>query len=406
MRNTNRPNKRAVCRIYAAIVLWTLGAHAAALPPDPDNAALLYYQAFLFRPEPNDATFGRIDAVLRGAKPDESIRQYLQRCHVTIELAQAAAQIRQCDWGILYSHGDGLNSGIIFQLRELCRLLAVDARTLAADGDCRAALGRCLTMRRLSEQIGDDTCLMYGSSLTLDTSALSCIQHVLGSMPPDIDTLIWLQGQLAVQGAPRSPARAMEIARDIDLQFIRMDPERVALWRKEVGENTEDESAKEDTLSLTDKELLMRARQSYDKFLNSVNRIIGSDIPYVEKRAEIQRLSDNLEQEPDTHPVALLAPNAQYAISYYRMHIRHAAHFNAIRAATEIYLTMAKTGRLPEMLPDYLPKDPYGGQDFEYETTEDGFVLRCRVKDIDERKVQQYEFKVRRSDEAEGQPSQ
>jgi hypothetical protein len=37
---------------------------------------------------------------------------------------------------------------------------------------------------------------------------------------------------------------------------------------------------------------------------------------------------------------------------------------------------------LPETLPDYLPKDPFSGQDFEYEITEKGFVLRCRAKDI------------------------
>lgn len=384
----------------------TAQPQAGGLPADPDNAALLYYQAFLFRPQPNDATWSRIDAVLRGAKPDKNVRKYLQDCRETIRLAEAASQIRQCNWGIIYSQGYGLNSGVIFQLRELCRLLVVDARTLASDGDYRAALGRCTMIRRLAEHVGDDTCLMYESSLTLDTSALRSIQHVLGSMPPDIDILTWLQGQLTVQGAGRSPAGAMETARDIELQFMRTNPERVASWRKEVEESTENQSAKKDILSLTDEQVLVRARQSYDKFLNSVNRIIGSDIPYVEKHAAIQRFSNDLEQQPVSNPVTLLPLNAQYPIFYYRVHIRRAGHFNAIRAAIEIYIATAKTGQLPQSLPDYLPKDPYSGQDFEYETTKEGFVLRCRVKAIDDGKVWQYEFKVRKSDEAEGQPSQ
>jgi len=384
----------------------TAQPQAGGLPADPDNAALLYYQAFLFRPEPNDMTSSRIGAVLRGAKPDKNVRKYLQDCRETIRLAEAASQIRQCDWGIVHPDQHGLSLGVIWQMRELSFVLNVYARTLAADGKYRAALDTCLKLRRLAGHIGEDTYAMYATSLALDTMALSCIQHVLGSMPPDIDTVTWLQGQLTVQGAPRSPARAMEIARDIELQFMRTNPDCLESWRKQVEESAEDENAKKDILSLTDEELLVGARQSYDKFLNLVNRIIGSDIPYVEKHAEIQRLSNDLEQQPVSNPVTLLPLNAQYPIFYYRVHIRRAGHFNAIRAAIEIYLATAKTGQLPETLPHYLPKDPYSGQDFEYETTKEGFVLRCRVKAIDDGKVWQYEFKVRKSDSAEGQPSQ
>jgi len=386
--------------------LWLPPERAAALPPEPDNAALLYYQAFLFRPQPNDATWSRIDAVLRGAKPDKNVRKYLQDCRETIRLAEAACQIRQCNWGIIYSQGYGLSSGVIFQLRELCRLLAVDARTLAADGDYRAALGRCVTIRRLSARIGEDTNVMYAGSLTLDRLSLSCIQHVLASMPPDIDILTWLQGQLTVQGAPRSPAIWMETAPELELQFMRTNPKRLASWRKHVQENTEDRSDKKDILSLTDEEVLLRARQSYDKFLNSVNRIIGSDIPYAEEYAEMQRLSDELEHQPVSNPVILLWLCAEPVIPCYSIYVRQAAHFNAVKAAIEIYLATAKTSRLPDTLPDHAPKDPYSGQDFEYETTQDGFVVRCRVKDIYDGKVWQYEFKVRKSNSAEAKPSQ
>jgi len=472
MVNTNHHVKKAVCSIWVAVVLWPLAAHAAILPPDPDNAALLYYQAllvcaepnelhslleaalrrvkpdivlepnevsslveaslqrakpdigplwvppertvplppepdnaallyyqaFLRRPEPNEGTFGRIREVLRGAKPDKDIREYLTYCRPTVELAHAASQIRHCNWGIVQPDRHGLSLNIIWQMRELSFVLDVYARTLAIDRKYRAALDTCLTIRRLSAHIGEDTYVMYASSLALDARALSCIQHVLGSMPPDIDALTWLQGQLAVQGAPRPPAKAMETARDLDLQFMRTNPERLALWRKHVKQNTKHPKAKKDILGLTDEQLLVRARQSYDESLNLVNRIIGSDIPYVEKYAEIQRLSDELEQQPVSDPVTLLLIGTHYMVSYYRIHVRQTAQFNAIRAAIEVYLVMAKTGQLPDTLPDGLPKDPYSGQDFEYEKTADGFVLRCRVKAIDDNKVWQYEFKVPKSD--------
>jgi hypothetical protein len=378
--------------------LWLPPERAAGLPPEPDNAALLYYQAFLARPDPNEATFRRIEEVLRGAKPDKGIREYLQRCCLTVQLAHAASQIRHCDWGIVYSHGPGLDSNLIWQMRQLSFVLDVYARTLAIDEKYRAALETCLALRRLSTRIGEDTYLMYLGSLTFDRRSLGCIRHVLGSMPPDIDTLTWLQGQLAVQGAPRSPVVWMEMARDIDLQFMRTKPERLARWRKQVEKSVQGQRTKKDILSLTDEEVLLRARQSCDGLLNSLNRVIGSDIPYVEKRAEMQRLLDELEQQPVSNPVVLVWFGAGHLIPCHEIYVRQVAYFNTVRAAIEIYLATAKTGRLPEMLPDHLPKDPYSGQGFEYETTEDGFVLRCRVKAIHDNKVWQYEFKVRKSD--------
>jgi hypothetical protein len=102
----------------------------------------------------------------------------------------------------------------------------------------------------------------------------------------------------------------------------------------------------------------------------------------------------------------VITGSADLLVGFYSLQVRHRASSNALKAAIEIYLAMAKTGRLPSTLPDYLPKDPYSGQDFEYQTTAESFVLRCRVKAIDDNKVWQYEFKVRRSDSAESQPSQ
>jgi len=67
---------------------------------------------------------------------------------------------------------------------------------------------------------------------------------------------------------------------------------------------------------------------------------------------------------------------------------------NAIRTAIEIYLMKTETGQLPEMLPANLPKDPFSGQDFEYEATEEGFVFRCREKEIGINKVLEYEFVI------------
>lgn len=71
---------------------------------------------------------------------------------------------------------------------------------------------------------------------------------------------------------------------------------------------------------------------------------------------------------------------------FYQSQVEHIAYVNGTKAAVEVYLIAAKTGKLPEKLPDYLPKDPYTGRDFIYEKTDDGFVLHCQSDNFRGRK--------------------
>jgi len=140
---------------------------------------------------------------------------------------------------------------------------------------------------------------------------------------------------------------------------------------------------------------------------------MDSEMPYEKKYAEIKRLTDELEREfggdPASgimmlaHPEKMLTLSivmacADPVLNFYSLHVRHTTHLNALKAAVELYLILAKTSHLSDKLPDRLPKDPYSGKDFEYDITKEGFVLRCRVKPIDERGVRQYEFKVKSTD--------
>ena len=86
----------------------------------------------------------------------------------------------------------------------------------------------------------------------------------------------------------------------------------------------------------------------------------------------------------------------QIVLAYSRGHIEHEARVNGTKAAVEIYLVLAKTGDLPEKLPDHLPKDPFTSLDFGYEITDEGFALRCHGEDFKERKKSLLEFKVKK----------
>ena len=402
MSNINHIIKKTILCILVLFLFCVLRAHAAVLPPDTDNAALLYYQAFLLRPEIDDDTFLHFNSVLGGAQPNEKVREYLNMMETreSLRIAEAATKILDCSWGIILRsrNGSSLNT-VVFQARQLAYLLEVDARTLAADGDHRAALERCLSIRRLAQHHADEGLVGYLASMPLHGRSFGCIQHVLSSMPAEANVLTWLQAQLsAVQGAPASPGRAMEITLDDDLEFYRMYPEALGEWRESVYERIEDDSARQEIMNLTDEALLERASELGHSFLSSINRIIGSDMTYRQRRAELQGLKAEWPDHGDNDPNTILSEcvriNLDDVVKYHDIYVRRLANLNAVRAAIEIYLIEEETGQLPGTLPPYLPKDPFGDEKFGYEKTEEGFVLRCTEKEIGEDTLWDYEFRV------------
>ena len=89
MRNTNFVVKAIICSV---VFLCAFGAHAASLPPDPNNAALLYYQAFMLLPEPDyfadeliyKNSIEQIYEYLKGAKLDPDPEKEIQEIEKSI----------------------------------------------------------------------------------------------------------------------------------------------------------------------------------------------------------------------------------------------------------------------------------------------------------------------------------
>ena len=283
-------------------------------------------------------------------------------------------------------------------MRQLTFLLAVDARALAFDGYGRAALARCLAIRQLARHVGDDTLVMFFVSCVADAFAHHTMRDVLGLVSPEVDTLRWLRGQLAaVQGAPRSLEKVLQTNFELVLAGLRADPNGLEWVRQTLADGAEDGQARAEMLSLTDEQIVARVRRPYESFLNAVFQVLDSAMPYAQKCAEIQRLASQLEDEHGSDPAAWYAivwAGTGRLVDQYSLVVRDIATFHALKAAVEVYRVVAETGVLPDVLPDHTPKDPYSGEEFEYEITESGFVLRCRVKDIDLDRLWEYEFKV------------
>jgi hypothetical protein len=328
--------------------------------------------------------------LMHGYTPNEKMRKYLGDCRQSIELAQAASKLTKCDWGIQYSLGLACTLPKPTEMRQFNFMLRADALLLAADGDFHAAFERCLLIRRFAYHVGDDAVILYIMANSIDNSAINCIQFLLGKMKPDVKTLIWLKKQLLREERLNiSYKRALEIDFGMSLKSLHLKFSDVL--RKQAEKNTE-----KNILNLTAEDLIERGRLLCSSFLNSSFQVIDNNMPYTEKYQELQRLTDKLKKDAGFDPGALglIMSCAKQILNIYKIQLRNRANFDALKAAIEIYLIKAETGQLPQVLPNGLPKDPYSGEDFEYKITDDGFVLRCRVKPVNESQARQYEFKV------------
>jgi hypothetical protein len=291
----------------------------------------------------------------------------------------------------------------------------------AADGNFKQAFESSLLMRKIASHIENNGMLCY-SSFLMDANALNCIGLLLGYVDLDTEMLSWLKNK--INENPITITFDTDVfweEYDLTLDLIRSNPEFIdnLLHAKQLKGNLDELVQKKDSQSdpnidktqkITDEELLNLAGEPYEKYLDSVVKVIESDFSYHKKCSEIQALSADIDNEfvyfedvsmsniianPERLLTFAIVMNRSDPLYRYRIQFTTTSHFRAYQVAIEVYLVKARTGQLPEELPEGLPKDPYSGEDFEYEITDDGFTLRCREKDFEYKNVHEYEFKVK-----------
>ena len=282
---------------------------------------------------------------------------------------------------------------------DLTHFLVVRAKVSACDGRYKAALENALTMRRVSRHLGDDTPGMLYYSESVNAHAFSVIQYVLGKMPPDVDTLTWLQQELASgREVEWHPRETLTKWLDWQVECLQASPEFLA----KVVENPlgliPAPTRKKELEGLTPIQVLERARLSWKELLKGTLEIIESEKSPQEKYLTLKKLEDKVDATiNEGDPIALM-PILRVAIStQYSGDANCRARVHAVHGAIAIYLIKATTGQLPETLPEGLPKDPYSGEDFEYRPSEKGFILRSRARPFgaaDDTKIKQFEFQL------------
>lgn len=356
------------------------------LPTDPNSAASLYHQAFLLCPDCGQAVRRGLEIVSYGGEPNTPVRAYVKRCQSALRYAEKASQIPTCDWGLRHSPGLGQQLSHVNPIRHLSRVMHAEARILAGERDDRAAFTRCFALRRMAEHVGDETILSYACAMGVRGEADRAICQILGSLPPSMERIDWLTHQLAALPPSRlSAAKALKMEGELTVHSMRASDAAMKLAKARLAEAVARGEVAEEQQNLSDEEFLEYAHKPYRRFLDSVLSI-RDDAAYEDARVQIEKLIADLNEEVANDPVCEtmrlhIAVSAEGARRLYWAKMLGLAQQNAASVALVLYRQRAKTGVLPAELPPGVVKDPFTGQDFLYEVTEDGFTLRSSAEE-------------------------
>jgi len=364
----------------------------------PDNAAVLYLRAFIIYEEPGRDINKMLDDLRDGKiKPNDQIRQYVQKNRPVIELVTTASQIPDCDWGRDHSKGFDLMMPEIATVRKLAFMLVADSKIFLHDKDYKTSLERCLTIHRMARHIGDDLIISNLVGIAMNSLANEHIRIILSEMPADVETLEWLKNQM-LEISAKTPSLISAILNEAEISAREIRKERIDEILKD---HSQEEILKKipkeiiEKIRSGDEEYFAQSRKYYMDFIASVQAVFG--LPYEDAQRELNKLSEKITKEAGTNPAAFVTSIMSPSVAKLCTNETFSkTNFNAMNAAIDIYIVKAKTGQLPNELPKDMSKDLFSSKDFEYKKTIDGFILRCRGKDLDKDKIHEYEFKVRK----------
>jgi hypothetical protein len=191
-----------------------------------------------------------------------------------------------------------------------------------------------------------------------------------------------------------SAVPSLKAAINRDMQIFGQDirKERAGNIVEMCGDDIPEQEA--EILRNGDEAFFEASRMHFLQYIAAMMSVIEQ--PYPQSHEGLVRLGEKpgLESKENPHAIltGMLVPALHRCLT---LDVRIRTHFNAVITALDLYVARAETGRLPDALPENALKDLFSGEDFEYEKTPDGFILRCRGRDLDKDEIYQYEFKVK-----------
>jgi len=392
MKKTKHTKKLILCT--AALLLITASAFADEYPPD--NAAVLYYKAFMLY-KPDDTMQDMLSDYVRGKTAlNEKLTEFLNKRQTQriIKTVTDASKIQNCDWGLNLDEGFEMEMPYLGSLRKITYLIAADAKLLAEQGDYKAALSQCIATKKMAIHAGDDTLVSYLVYVAINALVNGAVQDILSS-DIDISTLNWLSNQLlSIQKTQPQAKDALINDFSIALKW-----KEQAIRDISVESLTGDKNAQQKLSEIINNdELLAKNHEYYKQHTNLMIQAFSLPYPkgYEQLKATENIPPEDVKKNPDALFASILAP----AVSrIYILNLRAKATENALNCAVDIYIENAKNKKLPDSLPPNSPNDPFSRKPFVFQKTNEGFILKCDENSVPEEEkkymdIYQFEYKL------------
>ena len=379
------------------LIAFVINTIVSAYPPD--NAAVLYYKAFMLLHESENVPAEVMADFMDGkVKSNEQIREYLKYNQPAIEILDEASKIEKCQWALDHSKGFDLPMPELSKARKAAFLLVRDAQKLTEDGNIKEAFNRCLTAHRMANHISSDDLLISNLvGIAIHAKSDKTIKNILSRTSNSPEILTWLKDETFAV-SQKQPSLKTMLKAESEIAVREMRKEKIAdmlnlvpdddIWKKLPVDSVE-------KIKQGDEAFFKAGRTYYTNFIKDVQEILN--MPYPEAYRKLEELTQKAIKDASTNPgavfVVIFAPTLPKLLT---LEIRYKTSVNALNSALNIYAHKAKTGQLPDKLPAGLPGDLFSGKPFKYEKNADGFVLSCQGKDLSKDEIHKYEFKVKK----------
>jgi len=383
--------------VSVVVLLFLYPSTLLAYPSDPNNAALLYYQAFISFPD----NFNEISMPLHPSpssgviEPNQTIRDYLKDCHTVFEFTEAAVKLPRCDWGLRYSLGESVSMPHSMFIRQLAFHVMVQAQVCAADKEFQKSLEHALSIHKIAQHVGDKNLISFLISNAIHALANRGIRDTLSLMPANHEILSWLEQELATASQGPDLMNALATEEQITLRKFYLDKDSL-IQKAETSCGGSLDLKWEKQLRIADPAFMEACRAYYVQSMATLRSTLEATTPFEAKYPQIKHQDEQVSSDHKTNPhvvfTAIFRPDLA---KIYALWVRKQSDDKALRVALHLCKHKAQTGVLPETLPAGLPKNVFNGKDFGYEKTEEGFVLRVETQGLGRDKPDERIFKVK-----------
>lgn len=384
--------------LIITFIIFTISVPASCGYP-PDNAAVLYYRAFMLY-QPDDTMADMLSKFAKGnIEVNEKIKEFLNRRDIQriIKTSMDASQVIYCDWGMDLSDGWEVEMPNFSSLRKLTFLILANARFLAEQGDSKTALLQCVAVKKMANHCGDVTFVPFTVCLAMNVYSNKVIRDILSNI--DVSTLNWLKEELKLIQTTK-PKTEMAFNYEKEIVLIEFTGQKLEekLKNDMIKGLTNDPKEQQKLREISkDPKLLERNLEYYKRYMNRM--IESCKLPYPKGYEQFKAVENNLRNDANSNPEAVLGNTLLSAFSsIYLMDLRVKADENALTCAVDIFIENAKDKKLPDLLQPTSPNDPFSHKPFIYEKTPNEFILKCDEKNLPEEAkedIDKYEYKFK-----------